>query len=72
MAAIQWRKREMVRELRKIDEEHTKASSAELIYGLARFVAPHEAEIELRDGDRRKVREERVFSDLCSITAWAS
>ena len=70
MAAIQGRKREMVRELRKIHEEHTKASGAELIYGLARFVAPHEAEIDLRDGGRRTVRGERVFLDLGSRAAF--
>ena len=40
MAAVQRRKRAMVRELRKAHEDHTEASGAELIYGVARFVAP--------------------------------
>src|SRR4029077_9173065 len=40
MAVVQRRKRTMVRELRKAHEEHTEASGAELIYGIARFVAP--------------------------------
>src|SRR5215470_10537685 len=50
MAAVQRRKRDMVQELRKIHEEHTQASGAELIYGVARFVAPRAVQIELRDG----------------------
>jgi pyruvate/2-oxoglutarate dehydrogenase complex dihydrolipoamide dehydrogenase (E3) component len=40
MAAVQTRKRTMVRELRTSHEDHTEASGAELIYGVARFVAP--------------------------------
>jgi pyruvate/2-oxoglutarate dehydrogenase complex dihydrolipoamide dehydrogenase (E3) component len=70
MAAVQWRKREMVQELRKIHEEHTEASGAELIYGLARFVAPHTAEIELHGGGTRTVWGERVFLDLGSRAAF--
>jgi pyruvate/2-oxoglutarate dehydrogenase complex dihydrolipoamide dehydrogenase (E3) component len=46
MAAVQRRKRAMVRELRKAHEDHTEASGAELIYGVARFVAPRTVEVE--------------------------
>jgi hypothetical protein len=38
-------RRRMVRELRKVHEEHSEASGAELIYGIARFIAPRTAEI---------------------------
>src|SRR5215470_8490994 len=48
MAAVQRRKRAMVRELRGIQEELTQKSGAHLIYGLARFVAPRTVDIELR------------------------
>src|SRR6185437_1252501 len=60
---------EMVRELRKIHEQHTEASGAELIYGVARFVAPRMVEIELRDGGTRTIHGERVFLDLGSRAA---
>src|SRR5579862_7414674 len=40
MAAVQRRKRAMVRELRKVHKDHTEASGAELIYGVARFITP--------------------------------
>jgi pyruvate/2-oxoglutarate dehydrogenase complex dihydrolipoamide dehydrogenase (E3) component len=69
IAAIQGRKRTMVRELRKAHEEHTEASGAELIYGVARFVAPRTAEIELRDGGTRTIQGDRVFLDLGSRAA---
>jgi pyruvate/2-oxoglutarate dehydrogenase complex dihydrolipoamide dehydrogenase (E3) component len=70
MAAVQRRKRDMVQELRKIHEEHTQASGAELIYGVARFVAPRAVQIELRDGGSRTVQGERVFLDLGSRAAF--
>jgi len=70
MAAVQRRKREMVRELRTIHEQHTEASGAELIYGVARFVALRTVEIELRDGVTRTVQGERVFLDLGSRPAF--
>ena len=38
MAAVQRRKRTMVRELREIHANHTKSSGAKLIYGIARFL----------------------------------
>ena len=69
MAAVQRRKRTMVRELRKAHEDHTEASGAELIYGVARFVAPRTAEIELRDGGTRTIQGDRVFLDLGSRAA---
>src|SRR3984957_10905810 len=69
MAAVQRRKRRMVRELRKAHEDHTEASGAELIYGVARFVAPRTAEIELRDGGTRTIQGDRVFLDLGSRAA---
>jgi pyruvate/2-oxoglutarate dehydrogenase complex dihydrolipoamide dehydrogenase (E3) component len=69
MAAVQHRKRTMVRELRKAHEDHTKASGTELIYGIARFVAPRTIEIELRDGGTRTIEGARVFLDLGSRAA---
>jgi pyruvate/2-oxoglutarate dehydrogenase complex dihydrolipoamide dehydrogenase (E3) component len=69
MAAVQHRKRTMVRELREAHEEHTKASGAELIYGVARFVAPRTVEIELRDGGTKTLQGHRVFLDLGSRAA---
>jgi pyruvate/2-oxoglutarate dehydrogenase complex dihydrolipoamide dehydrogenase (E3) component len=69
MVAVQRRKREMVLGLRKAHEEHTKASGAELIYGLARFVGPRTVEIALRDGGTRILQGERVFLDLGSRAA---
>jgi pyruvate/2-oxoglutarate dehydrogenase complex dihydrolipoamide dehydrogenase (E3) component len=69
MAAVQRRKRTMVSELRQIHASHTHASGAELIYGIARFVAPRTVEIELRDGGTRTIEGERVFLDLGSRAA---
>jgi pyruvate/2-oxoglutarate dehydrogenase complex dihydrolipoamide dehydrogenase (E3) component len=69
MRAIQRRKRNMVLELRKAHEEHTRASGAELIYGFARFVAPRTVEIALREGGTRTLQGERVFLDLGSHAA---
>jgi pyruvate/2-oxoglutarate dehydrogenase complex dihydrolipoamide dehydrogenase (E3) component len=69
MAAVQRRKRAMVEELRKIHLAHTEASGAELIMGIARFVAPRTVEIELRDGGQRTITGERVFLDLGSRAA---
>jgi pyruvate/2-oxoglutarate dehydrogenase complex dihydrolipoamide dehydrogenase (E3) component len=69
MAAVQRRKRTMVEELRKIHADHTKASGAELIMGVARFVAPSMVEIELRDGGTRTIVGRRVFLDLGSRAA---
>src|SRR5205807_1442687 len=69
MAAVQRRKRAMVRELRKAHKDHTEASGAELIYGIARFVARRTVEIELRDGGTRTIEGDRVFLDLGSRAA---
>jgi pyruvate/2-oxoglutarate dehydrogenase complex dihydrolipoamide dehydrogenase (E3) component len=69
MAAVQRRKRTMVSELREIHASHTQASGAELIYGIARFVAHRTVEIELRDGGKRTISGERVFLDLGSRAA---
>src|SRR5580700_4898836 len=69
MAAVQGRKRTMVWELRKAHEEHTEASGAELIYGIARFIAPRTVEIELHDGGTRTIQGDRVFLDLGSRAA---
>ena len=69
MTAVQKRKRAMVRELREIHADHTKASGAELIYGIARFVARRTVEIELRDGGTRTIQGDRVFLDLGSRAA---
>jgi pyruvate/2-oxoglutarate dehydrogenase complex dihydrolipoamide dehydrogenase (E3) component len=69
MEAVQGRKRAMVRERRSAHANHTKESGAELIYGVARFVAPRTVEIELRDGGRRTIQADRVFLDLGSRAA---
>jgi pyruvate/2-oxoglutarate dehydrogenase complex dihydrolipoamide dehydrogenase (E3) component len=69
MAAVQRRKRTMVEDLRKIHLDHTKASSAELIYGVAQFVAPRTVEVELREGGTRTLYGDRVFLDLGSRAA---
>jgi len=69
MAAVQRRKRMMVEELRKVHFDHTKASGAELIMGVARFVAPRTVEIELRDGGTRTISGDLVFLDLGSRAA---
>src|SRR6266852_3997154 len=69
MAAVQRRKRTMVRELREIHANHTKSSGAELIYGIARFVARRTVEIELRDGGTRTIEGDRGFLDLGSRAA---
>lgn len=69
MAAVQKRKRVMVSELHEIHASHTQASGAELIYGIARFVAPRTVEIELRDGNTRRIEGDRVFLDLGSRAA---
>jgi pyruvate/2-oxoglutarate dehydrogenase complex dihydrolipoamide dehydrogenase (E3) component len=69
MAAVQGRKRAMVRELREIHANRTKSSGTELIYGVARFVAPRTVEIELRDGGTRTIHGDRVFLDLGSRAA---
>jgi pyruvate/2-oxoglutarate dehydrogenase complex dihydrolipoamide dehydrogenase (E3) component len=69
MAAVQRRKRTMVRQLREIHANHTKSSGAELIYGIARFVARRTVEIELRDGGTRTFEGDHVFLDLGSRAA---
>jgi pyruvate/2-oxoglutarate dehydrogenase complex dihydrolipoamide dehydrogenase (E3) component len=69
MAAVQTRKRTMVRELREIHANHTKSSGADLIYGIARFLARRTVEIELRDGGTRTIEGDRVFLDLGSRAA---
>jgi pyruvate/2-oxoglutarate dehydrogenase complex dihydrolipoamide dehydrogenase (E3) component len=69
MGVVQRRKRTMVEELRKIHLDHTKASGAELIMGVARFVAPRTVEVELRDGSARTISGDRVFLDLGSRAA---
>jgi pyruvate/2-oxoglutarate dehydrogenase complex dihydrolipoamide dehydrogenase (E3) component len=48
-------RRRMVRERRKIHEEHTEASGVELTYGIARFIAPRTLEIEPRDRATRTI-----------------
>jgi len=69
MAAVQRRKSTMVEELRKMHLDHTKASGADLIMGVARFVGPRTVEIELRDGGTRTVSGDRLFLDLGSRAA---
>ncbi|HLX36908.1 MAG TPA: FAD-dependent oxidoreductase, partial [Candidatus Binataceae bacterium] len=69
MLAVQQRKRAMVMELREAHAAHTKAGGAELIMGLAKFIAPRTVEIELRDGGIRTIEGERVFLDLGSHAA---
>ena len=66
MAAVQRRKRLMVEGLREAHARRTAASGADLIMGLARFVASRTVEIELHDGSTRTIQGERVFLDLGS------
>jgi pyruvate/2-oxoglutarate dehydrogenase complex dihydrolipoamide dehydrogenase (E3) component len=69
MPAVQSRKRAMVQELHTALEDRTKASGAELVYGVARFVAPRTVEVGLRGGGARTIQGERVFLDLGSRAA---
>jgi pyruvate/2-oxoglutarate dehydrogenase complex dihydrolipoamide dehydrogenase (E3) component len=69
MEAVQRRKRTMVEELHEIHANQTKSSGAELIYGVARFVARRTVEIELRDSSTRTIQGDRVFLDLGSRAA---
>jgi pyruvate/2-oxoglutarate dehydrogenase complex dihydrolipoamide dehydrogenase (E3) component len=69
MAAVQRRKRAMVEELHRIHLDHTRASGADLIMGVARFVAPRTVDIELREGGTRTLQGDRVFLDLGSRAA---
>jgi pyruvate/2-oxoglutarate dehydrogenase complex dihydrolipoamide dehydrogenase (E3) component len=69
MATVQRRKRAMVEQLHRMHLDHTKASGADLIMGLARFVAPRTVDIELRDGGTRRLSGNRVFLDLGSRAA---
>ncbi|MFZ1887455.1 MAG: hypothetical protein WAU33_05435 [Candidatus Binataceae bacterium] len=62
IAAVQCRKRTMVRELRKVREDHTEASGAELIYGVARFVAPRTGGSSSATAVREPARETASFS----------
>jgi pyruvate/2-oxoglutarate dehydrogenase complex dihydrolipoamide dehydrogenase (E3) component len=59
----------MVEASRKIHLDHTKTSGADLIRGVARFVAPRRVKIELRDGSTRTISGDRVFLDLGSRAA---
>ena len=62
MAAVQSRKRAMVRELHKAHEDHTEASGTELIYGVARFVAPRTVRSSCAMAVREPSRETASFS----------
>ena len=53
----------MVRDLRKVHEGHAEASGAELIYGVARFVAPRTVGMESREVPRESSRTTGSFLD---------
>src|SRR5579863_1416445 len=62
MAAVQRRKRAMVRELRKAHEDHTEASGAELIYGVGASSLPARWRSSCATAVREPSRETASFS----------
>src|SRR3982074_1583109 len=66
MKGVQARKRAMVEDLRQLHLDRYRASGAELIMGQARFVGERTVDVELADGDQRRISGERVFLDLGS------
>jgi pyruvate/2-oxoglutarate dehydrogenase complex dihydrolipoamide dehydrogenase (E3) component len=69
MKTVQRRKRLMVEGLHQAHLDRTTASGAELIMGVARFVAPRMVEIDLKTGGKRSISAHRVFLDLGSRAA---
>jgi pyruvate/2-oxoglutarate dehydrogenase complex dihydrolipoamide dehydrogenase (E3) component len=66
MKGVLARKRKMVEGQVQFHLDRFKASGAELIRGVAQFVAPKTVEVQLNDGGRRTITGDRVFLDLGS------
>ena len=64
MRRVRKRKREMVDGLITMHLDQYRASGAELIMGMARFLAPKTVEVHLNDGGTRVLAGERVFLNL--------
>jgi pyruvate/2-oxoglutarate dehydrogenase complex dihydrolipoamide dehydrogenase (E3) component len=64
MVRVRRRKREMVDGLVAMHLDKYKASGAELIMGVGRFVAPKTLEVRLNDGGTRTLTGERVFLNV--------
>jgi len=64
MAAVRRRKREMVERQVAKHRQIYKASSAELIMGSGRFVAPKTLEVKLHDGGTRVLSADKVFLNV--------
>jgi pyruvate/2-oxoglutarate dehydrogenase complex dihydrolipoamide dehydrogenase (E3) component len=64
MAAVRWRKRNMVEREVAFHLESYRASGVDLILGTGRFVAPKTLGVGLNDGGTRIVTGERVFLDV--------
>jgi pyruvate/2-oxoglutarate dehydrogenase complex dihydrolipoamide dehydrogenase (E3) component len=64
MATVRQRKRDMVEASVAAHLQNYKASSAELIMGTGRFVAPKTLEVSLNDGGTRTLAGDKVFLDL--------
>src|SRR5207302_7279690 len=69
MAAVLQRKRDMVNREIELHLQNYRATSAELIMGSGRFVAPRIVEVHLNDGGMRLLAGERVFINLGSHAA---
>jgi pyruvate/2-oxoglutarate dehydrogenase complex dihydrolipoamide dehydrogenase (E3) component len=64
MAAVLQRKREMVNREIELHLQNYRATSAELIMGSGRFVAPKTIEVHLNDGGTRILAGEKVFLNI--------
>ncbi len=66
MKGVLARKRKMVEGQVQFHVDRFKATGAELIRGVAQFVAPKTVEVQLNEGGRRTIAGDRVFLDLGS------
>src|ERR1700692_3260775 len=64
MTAVRKRKREMVDGLIAMHLDRYKASGAELVMGMGRFIAPKTIEVKLNDGGTRVLTGDRVALNL--------
>src|SRR5690348_14022439 len=64
MAAVRQRKRDMVNREVELHLQNYKATGAELIMGIGRFVAPKTLEVRLNDGGTRVLTGDQVFLNL--------
>jgi len=61
MAAVRERKRKIVESFRSGSQKHVEAAGVDLIFGEARFTAPHEIEVRLKDGGVRRITASWTF-----------